>query len=231
MPESFRKIRTRKFVHNDKEVTIEDFSVYEKYVNNYVKRFYTPFLKENIYKVISFKNYNYKNDVRLNSSIYANKTFYVLAEDTESEERVLWDIEDCVFITDEEPICDYVRVANVRHNDYRGYNPFDKNKTYVIDLKRYMNEDSRVLTGAEFGDELRIKTNIDEVDGYIAILLPEDIGSVNPSFIEAFIKPLFIKLGKTEFNEKISFVSTGKYKINDDLYEAIDRILREQKYE
>lgn len=208
---------------------VEDFSIYEKYINGYVKRFFTPFLKDNIFKVIEFKKYNYRKDRIEIDSPYINKTFYVLAEDLESGERILWDIEDCVFITNEENTSSDVRVANINHTDYRGFNPFESDY-YVIDLSRYLRKDSSVFAGSEYGDEVRIKSEIDEIATPIRVLIPHNIASITASFLEAFIKPSLVKLGVTEFNKKISFICTGRYNIEIDLQEAIHRILRNEQY-
>ena len=141
----------------------------------------------------------------------------------------MWDIEDCIFITNEENILDDVRVANINHEEYRGYNPFDSNY-YVIDLSRFLRKNSSVFVGSQYGDEIRIKSEIDEIATPVRVLIPHNISSITASFLEAFIKPSLLKLGVTEFNKKISFICTGGYNIEIDLQEAIHRILRNEQY-
>ena len=81
---------------------------YKKYIGSYAKRFYTPFLKENIFKIVGFK--------------LKNKFAYFIIEDENLSWE--WDIEDCVIITDEIPIIEDSRIANIHHPEYKGYNPF-----------------------------------------------------------------------------------------------------------
>ncbi len=81
---------------------------YEKYVGCFAKRFYTPFKKENIFKITGFK-------------LKKNIAYF---EITSTKDKWDWDIEDCVIITNEKPIITEERVANINHIYYRGYNPF-----------------------------------------------------------------------------------------------------------
>lgn len=88
---------------------------YEKYVGCYVKRFYTPFLKENIFKILEYRISKYG----IPEFLYYN-AFYFL------ENEQYWaDIEDSVIITNELPIIKDERVANVNSPDYNGYNPYE----------------------------------------------------------------------------------------------------------
>jgi hypothetical protein len=51
--------------------------------------------------------------------------------------------------------------------------------------------------------------------------------SVNPSFLEELLFPIVTKLGKLEFNLRVKFTSKStRYDINEDLEEAVERILR-----
>ena len=83
---------------------------YKKYVGKYVKRFYTPFLKENIFTIKQFK----QDESEFGMFLYDDGT------------NQWWsDVEDSVIITDEQPMITDIRVANVNHPDYNGYNPFE----------------------------------------------------------------------------------------------------------
>lgn len=97
--------------HNkDFKKLILELTKYEKYVGCYVKRFYTEFLKENIQKILKYR-----------LSEHGIPEF--LCVDT-----FWYDIEDSVIITNELPIVEDSRVANVNSSDYKGYNPYDENK-------------------------------------------------------------------------------------------------------
>ena len=73
-------------------------------------------------------------------------------------------------------------------------------------------------------------SKIDEIEtsfDKITISIPVDISSINPSFLEEFLENVVAKLGESSFYSKFSFVNPGRYKIVDDLSEAVDRILRD----
>lgn len=55
--------------------------------------------------------------------------------------------------------------------------------------------------------------------------------SINPSFLEAYFNDVILKNGRTVFFEKIKFICEGYYDINSDIYEAIERIIRRNKYD
>ena len=51
--------------------------------------------------------------------------------------------------------------------------------------------------------------------------------SINPSFLEEFLFNIVNKLGKEKFYQKVKFSNNSeRYDINEDLEEAVDRILR-----
>jgi len=83
---------------------------YEKYVGSYAKRFYTHFKEEHIFKVIGFRIKRKMAEVEV----------------TDGTKKWWWDVEDCVFITDEQPIIEDERVVNVFDPEYKGWNPFLK---------------------------------------------------------------------------------------------------------
>lgn len=104
-------------------------------------------------------------------------------------------------------------------------------KVYKIDLADFRTKGAKVFTGRPRGLEVRKKSKIDEVEpeyDQIIISIPEDIASINPSFLEEFLESVVSKLGENGFFQKFSFKNEGRYKINTDLTEAIDRILREE---
>lgn len=104
-------------------------------------------------------------------------------------------------------------------------------KNNIIKLSDFQTHGAKVFTGRDRGAEVRSKSEIDfleEVSDKIIITIPENIYSINPSFLEEFLVNVVIKLGKITFQEKIQFESEGEYQIDEDLLEAIDRILRKK---
>jgi hypothetical protein len=85
---------------------------YKKYVGCYAKRFYAPFDEVNMYKIIGFR-------------MKRGEAFFKMEDKTNtSEYQWYWDVEDCVIITNEAPMIEDERVANINHPDYKGYNPY-----------------------------------------------------------------------------------------------------------
>lgn len=97
---------------------------YEKYKGAYAKRFYTPFLKENIFRIIDFKleGIPYEINEYLPQDIKQIAYFEVL--DETNGDTCWWDVDDCVIITNEMPIIEDDRVANINYTEYSGYNPY-----------------------------------------------------------------------------------------------------------
>ena len=88
---------------------------------------------------------------------------------------------------------------------------------------------AKVFTGRDRGEEIRRRTQIDDIyDKYenIEIVIPKDVYSINPSFLEEFLINVVKALGKEKFLKKFKFKSLGEYHIEKSLNEAIDRILR-----
>lgn len=87
---------------------------------------------------------------------------------------------------------------------------------------------SRVFTGRDRGAYVRDKSKIDYLfsnDG-LEIIIPDEIFSITPSFLEELFKNIVLKHGKTNTLEKIKFV--GKYDIQGSFEEALDRILQQK---
>jgi hypothetical protein len=104
-------------------------------------------------------------------------------------------------------------------------------KTYNINLQDYRTIGAKVFTTRPRGIEVRNKSQIDSIEpsyDKIVITIPADISSINPSFLEEFFENVVTKLGEAGFYQKFSFVNEGRYKIDTDLAESIERILREE---
>jgi len=105
------------------------------------------------------------------------------------------------------------------------------NKTYNIDLQRFRTPGSKVFTTRPRGLEVRERTKIDDLESQydkITVTIPDDISSINPSFLEEFFEKVVLKLGERGFYNKFSFINNGRYQIQTDLEEAVERILREE---
>src|SRR5579872_2320470 len=98
-----------------------------------------------------------------------------------------------------------------------------------IDLQQYRTSGSKVFTGRDRGREVRKKSNIDILgiqSADVTISIPPDIRSINPSFLEEFLQHVVLKLGSAGFYAKFHFDNPGLYKIDNDVREAVERILR-----
>lgn len=101
----------------------------------------------------------------------------------------------------------------------------------TINLQDYRTLGSRVFTGRDRGLEVKNASKINEIESQfdeIVIIIPEDIGSINPSFLEEFLFDVVRKLKEENFFKKFKFTNNGRYKILQDLQEAVDRILRDE---
>lgn len=96
----------------------------EDYIGHYAKRFYQPFKKENIYKIVDFRwrlieQVEHKGEIIVQE--HKIPEFFL-----KDEEGGNWyDCEDSCIITNELPIRVIPWVANVYSSEYDGYNPFN----------------------------------------------------------------------------------------------------------
>lgn len=105
------------------------------------------------------------------------------------------------------------------------------NNISTINLQDFRTPGSRVFTGRDRGINVRTASKIDELEAKsdkVRVVIPDDIGSINPSFLEEFLYNVVIKLQSEGFFRKFEFVNNGRYKIGNDLQEAVERILREE---
>lgn len=104
-------------------------------------------------------------------------------------------------------------------------------KVETIDLETFRAKGSKVFTGRDRGKSARLKSKIDSLEkdsDQIIIIIPDNIYSIIPSFFEELFVNVVRKLGREAFLRKFRFNSLGAYKYERPLYEAIDRILREE---
>lgn len=100
----------------------------------------------------------------------------------------------------------------------------------TIDLEQYRTAGSKVFIGRDRGKDIRMKSKLDELierGENIEIIVPEEVMSVNPSFLEEFLFNAVKRLGKEEFYKRVTFKNSNvRYNVGSDVEEAIDRILR-----
>jgi hypothetical protein len=104
-------------------------------------------------------------------------------------------------------------------------------RLYHIDLEDFRTQGSKVFTTRPRGVQVREQSKIDSIEpdyDQIVITIPSSISSINPSFLEEFFENVVTKLGEAGFYQKFTFVNEGRYKLDTDLAEAVDRILREE---
>nr|DAL11521.1 MAG TPA_asm: protein of unknown function DUF4325 [Caudoviricetes sp.] len=104
----------------------------------------------------------------------------------------------------------------------------------IIDLEKYRTQlgavKSKVFTGRDRGEEVRKKSNIDNIfkeNDTITIIIPEDVYSITPSFLEQLFYNIIKQYGKEVFLQKIKWENNG-YNIDGPLDEAIDRIINDK---
>lgn len=103
----------------------------------------------------------------------------------------------------------------------------EQTKVFEVDLQAFRGLNSRIFTSRSLGRFVRKASQIDTIEGFydkIDIKIPNDIVSINPSFLQEFLINVITKLGERAFRNKFHFVNQGAYKIDQDLDEAIDRI-------
>jgi hypothetical protein len=94
---------------------------YKNYVGQFVKRFYAPFTKDNIFKIKDFRIKEVKDLLNPGKIFYVPEYLY----DNGINDPWWTDCEDSCIITNEMPILEIDWVANVNSPDYKGFNPFN----------------------------------------------------------------------------------------------------------
>jgi hypothetical protein len=78
----------------------------------------------------------------------------------------------------------------------------------TIDLSKFKNAKSRVLSGREEGKKVRSKLKLDQLDKSaekVTILIPSEIISLNSSFFLGLFGPSVRNLGEIGFEQKYIF--------------------------
>lgn len=87
-----------------------------------------------------------------------------------------------------------------------------------------------VLANKLIGEIAKDKSNIHALTktySRICIIISNRIRSINPSFLEGFLKELVLDIAHKKITSRVIFECQGHYDITEDLEETVDRILRE----
>ena len=98
-----------------------------------------------------------------------------------------------------------------------------------IDLNAYMNV-KKIFVGKDFGEEVRLKSNIDfkfKTSDLVMLIIPHNVNAINPSFFEQFISNVVRDIGVDMFKTKLSVMHYGNYNYNSVVDESISRIKRD----
>lgn len=101
--------------------------------------------------------------------------------------------------------------------------------TAKIDLRKHLFQNALIFTGRDRGKQVRTVSKINELEAIndsIIVVIPNNIITISPSFLEEFFYNVVTKLGKDAFKSKFTFENPGDYKIEKNLDTAIKRILR-----
>lgn len=101
-----------------------------------------------------------------------------------------------------------------------------------IDLNIYANE-KNIFVGKEFGEEVRLKSNIDfkfKTSELVMLIIPHNVNSINPSFFKQFISNVVEDLGVDAFQSKLSVMHYGNYNYESVINESISRIKRDMNH-
>lgn len=106
-----------------------------------------------------------------------------------------------------------------------------KSKGNIIDFEDFRTvisgKPSKVFTGRDRGADVRSKSKIDELLSQyetVTLVIPNDIYSITPSFLEEFLKYAVEKYGRSILS-KVLLSATNEYDLSEPMDEAIDRIL------
>jgi hypothetical protein len=103
-------------------------------------------------------------------------------------------------------------------------------KNNIINLEDFRTPGSKIFTGRDRGKSVKIESKINDIEASydsVEIIIPNDVYSIIPSFLEEFLLDVVTKLGKDKFLSKFSITSQGSYNPERAINEAIERILRQ----
>lgn len=104
-----------------------------------------------------------------------------------------------------------------------------KSHDNVIELEDFRVKDSKIFTGRDRGKSVRERSKIDDlITQYekVVLVIPDEIYSINPSFLEEFLVNVVEKLGRDGFYRTFEIKNVGTYDFDRRLREAVESILR-----
>lgn len=99
----------------------------------------------------------------------------------------------------------------------------------IIDLNNYRVKNSRIYTTRPRGEKVRVDSGIDTKEPqaeHVVVSIPADTITINPSFLEEFLRVVVKRLGAEAFRRKFQFEAKGGFAIEENLDLAINNILR-----
>jgi len=83
-----------------------------------------------------------------------------------------------------------------------------------IDLQQYKNSNSKILSGKNFGMQVRKKLELDKIDNIeeqVTIIIPSDIWALNSSYFIGVFGKSILMLGEENFRKKYLFQCSNNY--------------------
>lgn len=84
----------------------------------------------------------------------------------------------------------------------------------TINLQQYKIPNSKILSGRDFGTQVRQKLKLDEIDKteeQVIIVIPDDIWSLNSSYFIGVFEKSIHYLGEENFRKKYLFQYSNNY--------------------
>lgn len=97
----------------------------------------------------------------------------------------------------------------------------------TIDLKQYRIPNSKILSGRNFGMQVRKNMKLDEIDKIeeqVTIIIPSDIWSLNSSYFIGLFEKSIHYLGEEKFRRKYLFQCSNNY-ILENIEQSIEDII------
>ena len=102
----------------------------------------------------------------------------------------------------------------------------------IIDLEDYRSQigsvKSKVFTGRDRGEDVRNKSQLNDLFEHfdkVKLIIPKDIYSITPSFLEELFRNVVQKYGRSIIEQKLELETNG-YDLQGPLDEAVERILQ-----
>lgn len=86
-----------------------------------------------------------------------------------------------------------------------------------IDISKFDGKAHRVLSGADAGEDMRKRCELDRIDReeqQIVLEVPEDVISLNSSYFSGLFQKSLVLLGEQKFREHYQFQCTGLIREN-----------------